>query len=571
MVNNEISRDVLQGVEGRLFDLLPGAMTPDQWAEFLVIPVEGAAAEGDFGLAHKLVEAGAFRHLVHGAAGDDAHGGLNNESRRNLLRGTESRLVDLISKVTTSDQWVRFLAIPIQGAAAEGDIGLVDKLVQARGGLGFAGGAWRALHGATLGGHGELVTNLLERGASLEAKDATGTTPLHVAAEHGNLEMAKLLLLKGADKDALTNNGWSPLRLAVYHARVAVAKALLAAGVDIKTKDTRGDTPLHHAAEYGQLEVVRLLLLKGADKNASGYDGWTPLHVAVYHDRAAVVGALLAAGVDTRRRFSEEKLSAIHLAAENGHLGVLKVMIQHGVDLSFPASRGRTALCLAAHVNEAEAIEVLIEAGSSVEAEDINGARPLHAAAATLSLGAAVVLLRHGAQVNSRIPMYPLTALHLAAMNAGRQGAAEMVDVLLRSGADETVTNEDGFTAAERAGDWVDEEDRAAGEIDRVRKLLRDAPADRAWRRRGLFVLCRAHPDRVQVQLAQKKHNQTRSSMASRTRSGVKLARAAAAGGNRAGGGVVLNSRNVDEWTVVAATVLGLEEEGLFRAIVGYL
>lgn len=53
-------------------------------------------------------------------------------------------------------------------------------------------------------------------------------------------------------------------------------------------------------------------------------------------------------------------------------------MIQHGVDVNTPATRGRTAHCITTHVNEAEAIEVLIEAGRSVEAEDTNGARPLH-------------------------------------------------------------------------------------------------------------------------------------------------------------------------------------------------
>lgn len=31
-----------------------------------------------------------------------------------------------------------------------------------------------------------------------------------------------------------------------------------------------------------------------------------------------------------------------------------------------------------------------------------------------------------------------------------------------------------------------------------VGKLLANAPADKAWRRRGYLVLCRAHPDRLQ-------------------------------------------------------------------------
>ena len=38
---------------------------------------------------------------------------------------------------------------------------------------------------------------------------------------------------------------------------------------------------------------------------------------------------------------------------------------------------------------------------------------------------------------------------------------------------------------------WVPED------VGRVRELLVNAPADRAWRRRGYLVLCRARPDRL--------------------------------------------------------------------------
>lgn len=202
-------------------------MTRDQWAKFWTGPPQGAVAEGDSDLANKLVKAGALRRLVHGAAGD-------RSCRRNLLRGAQSRVVDLISKAMTPDQW------GCSSWADKGDIGLVDKLVGAGGGYGFAVHTCRA-RGRSVG----------ERSISRSYRRAKGITALHVAAEHGTLEMVELLLLKGADKDAL--EAWSPLRLAVYHARVAVVWALLAAGMDIKKEDARGYTPLHHAAEYGQL------------------------------------------------------------------------------------------------------------------------------------------------------------------------------------------------------------------------------------------------------------------------------------------------------------------------------
>lgn len=95
-----------------------------------------------------------------------------------------------------------------------------------------------------------------------------------------------------------------------------------------------------------------------------------------------------------------------------------------------------------------------------------------------------------------------------------------MVDVLLRSGGDETVTNDDGLTAAGTAGDWVGEEDRVAGDFERLLKLLRDAPVDRTRRRRLVRSVPCLPPDRAQLTL---KASQTRPGKASRTRGGVEL------------------------------------------------
>lgn len=65
-----------------------------------------------------------------------------------------------------------------------------------------------------------------------------------------------------------------------------------------------------------------------------------------------------------------------------------------------------------------------------------------------------------------------------------------MVDSLLRSGADEILLNTEGKSAADLIGRWVKIQDRVADEIERVLYLLANAPADRAWRRRGYLVLC---------------------------------------------------------------------------------
>lgn len=82
--------------------------------------------------------------------------------------------------------------------------------------------------------------------------------------------------------------------------------------------------------------------------------------------------------------------------------------------------------------------------------------------------------------------------MHYAATRAGKVGAAGVVDLLLRQGADEQTTNGAGRSPMDMIDSRAGEEDNLAEEYERMRQLLENAPADRAWRR-CFLVLCRAH------------------------------------------------------------------------------
>lgn len=93
--------------------------------------------------------------------------------------------------------------------------------------------------------------------------------------------------------------------------------------------------------------------------------------------------------------------------------------------------------------------------------------------------------LKHGAIVNAETD-YDETPVHAATCQAGSHVAVEIVDLLLRSGADETIVDQDGRTAAESVldVDLVDEH------VARMHELLLNAAADRAWRRRDYTCCC---------------------------------------------------------------------------------
>ncbi|CAM9177275.1 unnamed protein product [Ectocarpus sp. 12 AP-2014] len=138
-----------------------------------------------------------------------------------------------------------------------------------------------------------------------------------------------------------------------------------------------------------------------------------------------------------------------------------------------------------------------------------------------------------------------------------------MVDLLLRRGADETAVSENGHTAADMVGLKTEELDSLAEDVDRVRKLLARAPADRAWRRRGFLILCRAYYPGGRVQFRHRTSQAPAAGVAKRTRSSEEPSTA-----ERDWAGVVsmLMGDGVDP-----ISLMGDGANLIFEKIVGYL
>ena len=88
------------------------------------------------------------------------------------------------------------------------------------------------------------VQRLLASGASPNARDKGGETPLHEAAWSGNLEVIQVLLAAGASPNARGNDGKTPLHWAALFEELEAVQELLEAGADPNAKDKRGNTPL---------------------------------------------------------------------------------------------------------------------------------------------------------------------------------------------------------------------------------------------------------------------------------------------------------------------------------------
>jgi hypothetical protein len=111
-----------------------------------------------------------------------------------------------------------------------------------------------ALHIAAAAYGTDVVRELLDRGADVQARNRRGAQPLHAAAAgipgsaHWNPAAqgatVALLVAAGADPNAVDRSGVAPLHIAARTRCAAAVEALLAAGADGRRTNRRGSTPL---------------------------------------------------------------------------------------------------------------------------------------------------------------------------------------------------------------------------------------------------------------------------------------------------------------------------------------
>jgi ankyrin repeat protein len=186
-------------------------------------------------------------------------------------------------------------------------------------------------------------------------------------------------LAAGNAADSVDANGVSLLQWCAYYGDVSAIRYLIEKGAALESLGENLD--LNGAAFHGHWQLCQFLIERGADANHALADtGETPLHAALCKaQRPAynlVVRVLLAAGTDPNR--------------------ATKPGIETGCFMRDCRTRGETPLHRAAAFGDAEAIQLLLDAGATKDARDAQGETPLSWASWHSRPGAILQLLCYG-------------------------------------------------------------------------------------------------------------------------------------------------------------------------------
>jgi len=131
--------------------------------------------------------------------------------------------------------------------------------------------------------------------------------------------------------------------------------------------------------------------------------------------------------------------TALHLAAAGHRTEMVRLFLDAGADVNVPGKhRNATPLHYAADGSvispdwdpkqQVKTIQLLLKSGANINAQDKNGATPLHRAVRTRCSAAVKMLLESGA--NAMIKNKPgSTPFHLAVQNTGRGGSGADIAV----------------------------------------------------------------------------------------------------------------------------------------------
>lgn len=203
-----------------------------------------------------------------------------------------------------------------------------------------------------------LQAALQEQPWAINTIDYTGHCPLTLATDRDQIDCMEMLISAGADVNQATSQGETALILAAAKGAHEFVRLLLNAKSRVDWTDMDGTTALHGASSCFCAESVGLLLAAGASTTCQNVRGETPLH------RLAIRA--------TRRRGDAER--------------IIELLVLAGTDLEALDTFGETPIMNTLSGGNIGVLRCLLDFGCSLSSSRSNNANMLHLAAVRASL-----------------------------------------------------------------------------------------------------------------------------------------------------------------------------------------
>lgn len=481
---------------------------------------------------------------------------------------------------------------PIDVAIRDGRYDLLDRLLQEKPDSKKAV-CNSLVRSAVVEGNASLVTVLLRHGAD------NLDDHLDIACDRGHEAVVSLLLRHGADPEC----EWAeehdpdeichirPLHYAARKGHAGMVRALLDAGASARVaveieeffpnfyggeeyniNRYTAESVLDLAAQRGHADIIKEIAKQEpsiVSRSTAQRTGFTALHYAAKHSQVGSIDALVDAGADLEARDNRGD-TALHTATESRNWkATLLALLRHGANIDAQNTSRRTPLHKTIAEDNMAAAGILVSAGADLNltllafsSQTENGS----------NVSATRTLLGYGADVNAKRASDGNTPLHFAA----KACSDSKVEILLKMGGDEMAVNDQGLTPAE----MVNRLALPSSRLDKVLALLANAPrdrAERAWSRRGFFVLCRTFPSRMRLSLAPPENRDNEEGALASAAGCHPMAHREAPpniptkGGGEEGQPEGVKTEGPTEFSAAMRRLMGLEADVIFRKVVEFL